>query len=182
MMSIKDLAKVTDPAVARAAGMIRRMVITLSGAKAIWQLTGFRQLDGSNEVVNAEVFSGVGFYARPAASGKPEAIVVMVGDGKVPAVVAVRDEATRAAVAGDLEADETAVFTSQAIVHLKNDGTVEIRSEGGAAVPLATKADLDALRAAIQGAVPVANDGGAALKAAILAAAWTTGTAKLKGE
>jgi phage gp45-like len=145
MKSIKELAKVTDPAVARAAGMIRRMVVTLSGAKAIWQLTGFRQLNGTDEVVNAEVFTGIGVFARP--PGAAEAIVVMVGDGKVPAVVAVRDEKTRSAIAGNLKADETALYNSQAILHITDSGKIEARTASGTAFGLALKSDVEAQKA-----------------------------------
>lgn len=144
--SIRKLAERTDPLVNRVAGMVRRMAIQTT-ARALWQLIGYRNPDGTNETMPVEQFSGIGFYARPSAAGKPEAIVVMVGGPTSPAIVATRDEATRARMADGLAADETAVFNSQAIVVVKANGTVEIRSKDGVAVPLATKADVDALRA-----------------------------------
>jgi hypothetical protein len=131
MTTIESLRRLIDPAVARAAGAVRRMAITVSGAKAIWQLSGFRMPDGSTETRQAEVFAGIGFFARPAAGGKPEAIALMINDAKTPIVVAVRDEATRAQVAGELAADETMLFNSQAVVHAKANATVEIRTPTG---------------------------------------------------
>lgn len=120
----------------RLAGMLRRFAITLT-TRALWQLTGHRLLDGTTETRDAEVFGGIGFYARPPSSGKPEAIAVFLGDGVGrPVVVAVRDETTRQAIAGGLDAGETAVFTDKAIVVIKASGTVEIRSANGAAGPL----------------------------------------------
>ena len=127
--------------------------------------------------------------ARPPAGVKPEAIAVSIAGNKATAIVATRDEATRQAVAGDLAEDETAIFNTQALVVVKADGTVEIRLAGGVASPLATKADLDKLRANFSSWTPVANDGGAALKAVMTAAGgilhgsdWPVGTTVLKGQ
>ena len=187
--SVKELAKVTDGATRRLAGLVRRMVVSVT-SKPIWKLIGVRGPDGNDEIVNAEAFTGVGFYARPRATGgKPEAIVVNVGDARVPIVIASRDEKTLAAIrealgAGLPAAGDTLVFAANgaAVVYLKANGTVEIKTPGGTAVALATLADLQALRAAIQGATPVANDGGAAIRTEILNANWTTGTSVLKGQ
>lgn len=187
----RDFAKQIDPTMQALKGAIRRMAITLT-TKALWQLAGFRQADGTTETRMAEVFSGIGFYARPPSSGSPEAVVTMLGaDSASPVVVATRDEATRAAVAGGLAADETMVFTSQAVVYVKADGTIEIRSHNGSAQSLATNADLAAILSVLKTWTPVANDGGAALKTAILALVsdkqvdtpnWPIGTTKIKGE
>jgi hypothetical protein len=59
--------------------------------------------------------------------------------------------------------------------------STEVRAGGDQA--LATKADLDALKAAISGAAVSGGDGGATFKANILAAlaTWPTGTTVLKG-
>lgn len=142
-MTVKDLAKVTDPFMRRVAATARRFVV--SGSRAIWQLTGVQLLDGNRETFLAEAFTGIGFYSRPSATGKPEAVTVAVGGANAPVIIATRDEQTRAAVA-DINADETATFNSQAIVLIKADGTIEIRSASGTAVPLATLADLQALK------------------------------------
>jgi phage gp45-like len=151
--SIAELQRITDPVIRALIGAIRRMVVTVT-SRALWQVTGY-EIDGTTETQQAEPFSGIGFYARPAASGKPEAIVVSAAGAKSPAIVATRDEKTRAAVAGGLAADEAIVFSSAAVVHVRANGTVEIRTPGGSAVPLATLADVQALREAFNSHVHV---------------------------
>lgn len=184
-MTVRGLAAVTDPLAARLRGLVRRMIATATGLPR-WQLRGVRAAYGGDEVLQAEVFQGVGFAARPPASSSAEVIAVNVdGQAKAPVVVAARDEQTAAAVRaaiGGLAAGDTLVYNASAIVFLRVDGTVEIRSPSGVAGELATKADLQALRTAIQNTVIAPGDGGAALKAAILTATWTTGTTVLKGE
>jgi hypothetical protein len=65
------------------------------------------------------------------------------------------------------------------IIEFTEDGQIHI----GGDAQLATKADLQALKDAIVNAIVVAADGGASLKATILAAltTWPVGTTKLKG-
>lgn len=142
-MTIQDLHSVTNPLLRRLAGMVRRFTVTAT--QGVWRLTGAVMIDGQRETVNAEPFTGIGFYSRPSANGKPEAIVVNVGGPKGPVVVAARDEQTRASVA-DINADETAVFNSAALVYVKADGTIEIRTKNGSAVALAKNSDLNSLR------------------------------------
>lgn len=186
MRSLKELAQVLDPETLRRTGSLRRLAISLT-AKALWQLIGFRAPDGSKETMSVEPFTGIGIYARPPASSKSEAIVLMIGDAGTPVIVAARDEKTRAAIAGALLEDETATFNSQSIFVHKADGTMEARSAAGVAQSLATNAALTALKNAIVNWTPVANDGGAALKVALTALftgppVWPAGTTKLKGE
>lgn len=133
MKSLKELGRAVDPDRISAFGAVRRMAITLT-AKALWQLAGF-VIDGRTEVVKAEPFTGIGIAARPPSSGKPEAIVIMVGDATNPMVIAVRDEKTRAAIAGALAADETMLFNSTAFVHVKATGKVEVGTPAGVAQP-----------------------------------------------
>jgi hypothetical protein len=144
MRDSKDHNRALDPTLLELGGSIRRMAISLT-AKVLWQLVGFRKSDGTSETRAAEPFTGIGFYSRPASSGKPEAIVLMVGDSKAPVVVATRDEKTRRAIAGGLDSDESMMFNSQAVVYVKRDGTIEVRSSGGTAKALATKDDVDAI-------------------------------------
>ncbi len=123
--------------------MLRRLTVTLTES-ALWQLAG--ATDEAEEDV--EVFSGIGFYARPPVSGTdPEVLRVLVG-GKTahPAVVASRDEKQRVALTAirDLAPDESASYTTKARVHILADGTVMV-DDGSGAVALATKADVDAL-------------------------------------
>ena len=187
MISVAKLREETSRAAAAAVGAVRRMAITLT-AKTLWQLTGFGLGDGQTETINAEPFAGIGFYARPPSSGKPEAIAVMVGGAKAPVIVAVRDEATRSSVAGGIGQDEAMMFGSQAVVYVKNDGTVEIRTPGGAAVPLALKSDVASLvstynthtHAVATTGTATAQTGTAA--ATLNTASAPTGTSVLKGQ
>ncbi len=180
-MSVKGKNQDTDSAVARARSAVRRMAVTLT-SQVLWQLAGFRMPDQSRETVNAEQFPGIGFFARPPSSGQPEAIAVMVGDAKVPVIVAVRDEATRSKVAGAIAEDEAMVFSSQAVVYIKADGTIEARTAGGAAVPLALKADVDALAHYVDHTLTLPVSGATAGPVAGSTAPAASGTTVLKGE
>jgi len=140
--SVADLNRVTDPDGRRVTGAIRRMAIKVT-SQVLWQLIGYK-VGARTETRPAEPFTGIGFYSRPPANGKPEAIVVFAAGAKSPAVVATRDEKTRAAIAGGIAEGETIVYSGAAIVYVRNN-TVEIRLANGVAVPLATKADVDAL-------------------------------------
>lgn len=178
MKSTKTLRQVTDAARVHLFGAIRRMVVTVS-SRALWQLAGHTLVDGKRETMEVEPFLGIGFFARPPADGAPEAIVLLLGDdARAPVAVAVRDEATRRAIVGALEAGETAVYSASSLVHLKADGTIEARSAGGVAVPLATKADVQDLRDWVAAHVHPANGSPPSGPAP----ANPTGTTKLKGE
>lgn len=138
--------------VARATlGLVRRMAIKVT-SRALWQVIGHRLIDGSRETRDAEVFYGIGFWSRPKSSEKAEAIVAFVGgDAGNPVVVASRNEDARRYVQsliGTIAEGDTVIHGSigTPIVWLKNDGTAEIRTAGGTAVPLATLADVQALR------------------------------------
>jgi phage gp45-like len=126
-------------------GMVRRFAITLTDT-ARWQLLGQRGGAGGDEILpNVESFTGIGFYSRPASSGNPEAVAVAIGGTRTTVVIAARDEATRQAMVGSLPADSAAMFNTKAVLVINPDGTVEIRAGGGAAAPLATLADIQAL-------------------------------------
>jgi phage gp45-like len=145
MRSVEELAQVTSPTLRRFAGVLRRMAVSVT-TRPSWQVIGYRTPDAGDETAFAEVFPGVGFYSRPPRSGAPEAVVAYVGGASHPVVVATRDEKTRAKVAVISE-DEAIVFSTRAVVHVRANGTVEIRTRDGIAVPLATKADVAALKA-----------------------------------
>lgn len=181
-MNADDFANALDPFTQRVRGMVRRVVVKLT-TKVAWQLLGFDSPAGKN-TFNSELFPGIGYYSRPPANGtKVEAIVLSVGsEASTPAIVATRDEATRAAVAGDLKDDETAVFNSRAIVRINQDGTIEARSAGGTAVSLATKADLQALVNYITSTMVITCPAGTSTPGATPAPPNPTGTTKLKGE
>lgn len=173
------------------AGMVRRMVVKLSDG-GVWQVAGHLLFEGQREAPPAENYPGIGFAARPPAGTSAEAIVVQVGGANQPAIVGLRDEATRAKVS-TIVADEAVVYNSVARVYVKADGTIEIRSHAGAAVALATKADVDNVATFLKkqfdtalghthaalGAPPVSGTGVIGTGFVIPAAA---GTSKLKGE
>jgi phage gp45-like len=136
MRSRQALAEDTDPRWISVRGMVRRMVLTLT-RQVTWQLEGVPLPDDHGgvkpEVRNAEVFSGIGFYSRPPATGAPEACVLSLGgDADASVVVATRDEKTRSEVAGDIDEDETALFNSKALLLAKADGTIEVGAGPGA--------------------------------------------------
>jgi hypothetical protein len=181
MRSTDELAKTNDPEGNSIRGRIRRMAITAT-AKALWTLAGYL-IDGQREEVPAEAFTGIGIAARPPATGKPEAIVLMLHDAKHPVIAAVRDQKTAAAIAGAIKAGETMLFNALALVYLKDDGTIEARSAGGVAVPLATLADVQAIRNALhEHAHTYAGGAGPALTTLNPAVPAPTGTTKLRGE
>ena len=105
-----DLAAGNGQLARKVAGMVRKMMVLFT-AKGIWELEGFRAL---KERVRAEVFQGVGFWARPPANAKIQAIVVSVGDSDNPVVIAIRDERTRQAVANALADDEAIQYEREA--------------------------------------------------------------------
>lgn len=168
------------------AGMIRLMAIKLTSAP-FWRTVGHLLLDDATEEArDPAMFSGIGFCSRPAAGANAEAIVTFPGGASNPVIIAARDEDARKKHA-ELAQDETAMFNRLVIAVIKAAGTMEIRTAAGVAAALATKADLAALKAAIVGWTPVANDGGAALKVALVALftgppVWPAGTTVLKAQ
>lgn len=120
---------------------VRRLSVSITRG-VMWTLRGHILADGKRESVQAEVFSGVGFYSRPAPGVNAEAIVAHIGGAASnPAIVATRDEDTRKRVA-PLDQDETAMFNTLTIVQCVKTGKIEARAVGGAAIPLATLVDL----------------------------------------
>lgn len=197
--SAEDFAKETSAFMRFVRGMVRRLEVTLTSG-SIWQLRGQRPgpSGGGDEVLKAEVFSGVGFFAR--AAGAAEAIAVAIGGPGSMAVVATRDEATRKKWDGQVPAGATAVFNPQAALIVKPDGTIVAKLLNGVEIPLALKLDLTILRSALSTApIAVGANGAAAVVAACDVAAtaaiatlvpprapgsplWPIGTAVLKGQ
>lgn len=121
---------------------IRRFTLAATSG-VLWFLDGFEDADGNVEREEAEVFPGIGFYARPKNPARAEAVVTKVGgESGHPAIVAMRDQDTLAAaqLGGSVGEDESMLFTSLARVYVKADGTIEARTHAGIAVALA-KAD-----------------------------------------
>jgi phage gp45-like len=106
--------------------MVRRMAVTVT-SRPFWQVVGNLLLDNvTKETRNAEPFTGIGFYSRPAANSNPEAIVVNIGGAaENPVIIATRDEKTRAKFA-NINQDETIVFNSRVSVLLTKDDKVAI--------------------------------------------------------
>jgi phage gp45-like len=186
----RDHARATDPLERKLRGLVRRFSVTATAAASAWKLLGLRGLDGEDEAPTVELFQGVGYAARPPASGKPEAIVVNVGGARAPVIIAVRDEKTYAALraAGiELAPGEVVIFGTAAggAVYLRAGGKVEIRTAGGTAKALAFQEDLDALRDYIANTLTlpvIGGGGGTAGPSASPAPPTSTGTTVLEAE
>lgn len=138
----------TGPLAVLLSGLVRRVVVKLTTAANFWQLLGFVGAYGEEEVIGGgadggvEPFQGVGFTSRPKAGAQAEAVAVAIGgEPGNTVVIASRDKANEPA----LEEDETATWNSLTLVIHKKNGTIELRTRSGAAVALATKADVDAI-------------------------------------
>lgn len=192
MKTLAENMSGADPLLSYVKTMVRRVTVTLSSARAVWQVAGTQMPDG-RETMKPENFAGsIGVAARP--PGQCEAIVIMVGDASAPVMIAAVDRKTRNAIAGALKPDETMLHNSKALLYLKDDGTIEARSANGTAVPLATKADIDAVIEKLNEQIVAHNThahtgvttgGGTSLVATVLVpvpAAPAVGTMTLKGE
>lgn len=189
----EDHAEQTGPTQRLLHGLNRRVALTRADGTSRWQVLGYRGPAG-RETFDVEPFTGIGFFSRPPSSGKPEAIVTAIGGSKTSAIVATRDEATRKAVAGGIDADETILYNSVAVVYVKKTGIVEIRLANGTALPLALKSDVDEAIAKLNAfitAYKIHVHGGVTTGAGISAvptvvtvssAAAATGTTVLKGQ
>ncbi len=186
--STQDHAEASKPRNRTLAGLVRRMVVTLTRGGR-WQLRGFAAL--KEVVTDVEVFQGIGIWARPPAPSSPrratvEAVVLNLGDSDAPIVIAVRDERTRAAVAAAIAEDTTILYNSAVRVELTAAGLLELRGHAGAAVPPALLADLSALKTAMATITPSTGLGDVvAVVNAILAkfAAWSpAGAARVRVE
>lgn len=159
------------------AGKIRRMIVTRTNS-ARYQVQG-HDLDiigGDVETHEADVFGGVGFEARPSEDSVVEAIVLFPGGGGNPIITQQRQEAVRRALA-KLAADESRAFNTLAVVHIKADGTIEIKEHGGTAQRLTNetyRSAEDTLIVALDSLMTVlaahANIGGASPDPTLLAA------------
>lgn len=185
MMTAEDFANAIGEFRREMAGKIRRMVIGRSNG-GIWQALGHALFDATKrEAPDVENYPGIGIFARPP-DRQGEAIVVQVGGPNNPAIIAARDEATRAKVDA-IAADETTIYNAEARVYLKHDGTIEARTHAGVAVKLCTLADAQAMRADLNnhshlyippgsgGGAPIATTGNPAVTAPV-------GTSKFKAE
>lgn len=161
-------------------GRIRRMAVTRTNS-ALLQVAGHNLLEGEQETWDAEQFQGIGFAARPADDEETEAIVAFVGGPGNPIVIATRNEATRISMAADLAAGETQLHNPAVLIRIKANGTVEIRTKAGIALPLPTLAEHNALAAFVQ-AMTLPVVGATAGPPAPGAVPTASGTTVLKAE
>lgn len=164
-------------------GLVHRVrVVATQGA--LWKVEGHTDFNGNVSSYEAETFEGIGFASRPGAADNAEVIVLQVEAASGhPVIVATRNrDALKKLIQSEgLEADETVIFASASMVKIKADGTIELGSIGGTFQPLATKSDIDALKAIFDAWVVAGTDGGGALKT--LLEAWTpVGTVKVRAE
>lgn len=143
--TIRDFRNDVSPDRRHVLGSLRRMAVRLTSS-AFWKVVGHLLLDGTEEVRDVEVFSGIGFYARPKKGNRAEALVVFPGGAANPIAVATRDEDSRK-IAASIDNDETAMFNTQCGVYATNGGKIEAREPDGTAVELAKASELNNLRA-----------------------------------
>lgn len=144
--TIDELRQQSSAAAASLKGMVRRVAIGAVTSSRLWQFLGYDVGGGRETFDKTNVFQGVGFSSRPR-KGKGEAILVKVGAAAAHLIaIATRDVDSEPT---DLDEDESQLHNSSAQVRVTKAGKVEVTDRaGGAAVALATKADVDALKAA----------------------------------
>ena len=131
-----ELKREQGPEARSNASRLRRLAIGIT-SRVFWQLVGYKSHESKTPTTDAEPFTGIGFYARPRSTDRAEAVLASIGDARHSVIIATRNEDVRKQIA-NLEEDETAIFTSQSTVVIKADGTIEIRSANGVALPLPT--------------------------------------------
>lgn len=187
--TIRTLRARTSGLVPMLESIARRMTLAASSA-VLWALEGVVDGDGTVERDEAEVFSGIGFYARPKAGDKAEVVVLRIGGESDHGVIIATRNLDGIKRIGTLGEDESIVFNSQVMVKVTAAGEILAGSIGGSFGPLATLADIDALRNWVAththggvtagGAVTQAPTG--AVPPTPLAPPTASGTQKLKAE
>lgn len=156
-----------------------------------WNILGYEYVDPESGETICEgeddepipVFQGIGIYAKPVGPNG-EGLMLHIGNqADNPALAAIRDEDGRLAFVetfGEPSAGEIAIFNGQGTVRMlfRADGTVEVGS--GAEGPLATLADVAALRGTFNGHTHL--ESGATTDPPLPQAAAPVGTTKLKAE
>lgn len=106
---------------------------------------------GTVETDKMDMLSPVGLIARPEDNATVQVLTAYIGGaGDHPVAVGTLDHTRRAVISTvGLKADETLIYTSALVIKLTADGTIELCSTGGTPVPLATKADVDAVNARV---------------------------------
>lgn len=176
---LRQIMELIRPVKNRIRNVVARAVIGIVDESKKLQLVQLGILKGE-DADGYENFQGFGFKSVPLPGA--EAVAVFPdADRGVGLVVATEDRRHRPTGWNGGEAGTYNAFSAQ--MRHKDDGTTEITG-GGAAVELATKADVQAIVDAIAGATIVANDGGASMQTTIgtALAGVPAGTTKLKGE
>jgi hypothetical protein len=154
----KDLRQRASESVLALANLARRVVFgATSGGQ--WTIRGYEtddDIEGSDDDP-ADVFGGIGIYAKPASEDDAEGVLINIG-GKAdhPTIAAVRNEDARKRYVdefGDISAGEIAIFNSsgksRVIIEAGGDIVLEaesgkeifVRSPGGSTDQLVTKTD-----------------------------------------
>lgn len=135
--SIPELRWEQGPWATRIRNLIRRFACVSSDGSR-WRAEG-----AEGEQDDFEVFGVAGISVRPKRGTGAECVVVNVGAGTHKVIAATRNREVELTLSHD---DEIAICTSGTKIHIRHDGKVEICSKDGKGQPLATKADVDALR------------------------------------
>lgn len=126
-----------------ALGMLGRMAVRVTSGP-FWQGVG-ALVFGIPEKRQGEVFSGVGFYSRPAPGVNAEAIFGYPYGPENPVIIATRDEDTRKRVA-KINQDETIAYNTVAALLVDKDGHIHAKLHNGTTKRLAFADDLNNLR------------------------------------
>lgn len=173
-----QLQRMMRPLAMRIVNMIARGVVQLANDSTRLQLLQLGVLAGET-VDSAEHFQPYGFSSIPLPGA--EAVVAFPnGDRSHPLVLAAADRRYRPT--GGQGGEVTLYNNANARVILKANGTIEIRSSGGTAVALATKADIDALKTWASTHIHTSGGPGNPTTAPTAPPPSAAGTSKLKGE
>ncbi len=179
---LRQIVELIRPTRNRIRNVVARAVIGIVDESKKLQLVQLGILKDEN-ADGIENFQGFGFKSVPL-PGAEAVAVAPDGDRGVLLVVATEDRRHRPT---GWSGGESGVYNAfDAIVRLREDGTIEAGTAAGPKVALATKADIDKLLGVLDAWVVVGTDGGAALKT-LLDAAYASGyaaagTSKLKAE
>lgn len=187
-MNASEFSRVTDPLLARLSTMLRRYQVARAWGKArgwAWELLGPQvgRTGVQRERITADTYQGIGIRAIPAADSRPEVVVLHVGSATEAVVVAMRDAVSeQRSVPDDLAAGELVIFGPAAtapIIHVRHDGTVEIKLPGGVARRLAFADEVNAVATFVNG-LSVGGTGSAPIPPNTVPRA--AGTTVLKGQ